>query len=167
MPTCLLTSSRANNWQVICCPSGHSQQMVATGYNRLLQTSHEGGLQPKEYTAIYAADRVRNVSNVWMGATVGCAQCHDHKYDPYTSKDFYSLAAFFADIDDEKHFKVGTNSLPTARPPEILLISDENSRKLERSDRTTAVECAKKLNLSRNKFRWTKTAKILKPKRPS
>ncbi len=112
-------------------PEPTQQQIVATGYNRLLQTSHEGGLQPKEYTAIYAADRVRNVSNVWMGATVGCAQCHDHKYDPYTSKDFYSLAAFFADIDDEKHFKVGTNSLPTARPPEILLISVENRKKLE------------------------------------
>lgn len=112
-------------------PARTQQQLVATGYNRLLQTSHEGGLQPKEYRAIYAADRVRNVSSVWMGATMGCAQCHDHKYDPYTSKDFYSLAAFFADIDDEKHFKVGTNSLPTARPPEILLISDENRQKLE------------------------------------
>jgi hypothetical protein len=116
-------------------PDRTQQQLVATGYNRLLQTSHEGGLQPQEYRAIYAADRVRNVSNVWMGATVGCAQCHDHKYDPYTSKDFYSLAAFFADIDDEKHFKVGTNSLPTARPPEILLISDENRQELETVNR--------------------------------
>lgn len=97
------------------------QQRVATGYNRLLQTTHEGGLQEKEYRAIYAADRVRNVSAVWMGATVGCAQCHDHKFDPYTAKDFYSLAAFFDDVDDEKHFKNGTNSLPTRREPEIEL----------------------------------------------
>ena len=79
-------------------------QRIATGYNRLLQTTHEGGLQPKEYLAIYSADRVRNVSVVWMGATVGCAQCHNHKYDPYTAKDFYSLAAFFADVDEAKHF---------------------------------------------------------------
>ena len=64
-------------------------QKVATGYNRLLQTSHEGGVQPREYLAIYAADRIRNVSGVWMGATVGCAQCHDHKYDKNTSRDFY------------------------------------------------------------------------------
>ena len=69
-----------------------TDQLIATCYNRLLQTSHEGGVQPKEYSAIYAADRVRNVSAVWMGATVGCAQCHDHKFDPYTARDFYSLA---------------------------------------------------------------------------
>ena len=94
-------------------------QQIATGYNRLLQTTHEGGLQPKEYLSIYAADRIRNVSAVWMGATVGCAQCHDHKYDPFSSRDFYSMVAFFADIDEQQHFKVGTNSLPTKRPPEI------------------------------------------------
>ena len=46
------------------------------------------------------ADRVRNVSAVWMGATVGCAECHDHKYDPYTQRDFYRLGAFFADSGD-------------------------------------------------------------------
>lgn len=99
------------------------EQTIATAYNRLLQTSHEGGVQPKEYLAIYQADRVRNVSAVWFGATIGCAQCHDHKYDPFTAKDFYSLAAFFADIDEEQHFKVGTNSLPTKRPPEIDVFS--------------------------------------------
>lgn len=98
-------------------------QRIATGYNRLLQTSHEGGVQPKEYLAIYAADRIRNVSNVWMGATVGCAQCHDHKYDPYTLSDFYSMVALFADIDEQQHFKVGTNNLPTKRPPEIPVLS--------------------------------------------
>jgi hypothetical protein len=98
------------------------EQLVASGYNRLLQTTHEGGLQPKEYLAIYAADRVRNLSAVWMAATVGCAQCHDHKYDPYTAKDFYSLAAFFADVDEEKHFKNGTNALPTKRDPEIEVL---------------------------------------------
>ena len=100
-------------------PSPTIDQKIATGYNRLLQTSHEGGVQAREYLAIYFADRVRNVSNVWMGATVGCAQCHDHKYDPYTTKDFYSLGAFFADIDEAQHFKVGSNSLPTKRPPEL------------------------------------------------
>ncbi len=104
-------------------PNASVEQQIATCYNRLLQTSHEGGVQPKEYQAIYAADRVRNVSVVWMGATVGCAQCHDHKFDPYTSKDFYAMAAFFADVDDEQHFKVGTNDLPTKRPPEIDVLS--------------------------------------------
>lgn len=103
--------------------SPNEEQIVATGYNRLLQTSHEGGVQPAEYLAIYQADRVRNVSAVWFGATIGCAQCHDHKYDPFTAKDFYSLAAFFADVDEAQHFKVGSNSLPTKRPPEIDVLT--------------------------------------------
>ena len=100
-------------------PEAGQRGKIASGYNRLLQTTHEGGLQPAEYRAIYAADRVRNVSSVWMGATVGCAQCHDHKYDPYTAHDFYAMSAYFADIDDEQHFRVGTNANPTKRPPEI------------------------------------------------
>ena len=111
-------------------PDPTQNQIVATGYNRLLQTTHEGGLQPAEYRAIYQADRVRNVSAVWMGATVGCAQCHDHKYDPYSAKDNYQLAAFFADVDDEGHFTAGTNSLPTNRPPEIRVRSDDEEAQL-------------------------------------
>ena len=111
-------------------PESTIDDKIASGYNRLLQTSHEGGLQPKEYLSIYAADRVRNVSAVWMGATVGCAQCHDHKFDPYTAKDFYSLAAFFADLDEDGHFKVGTNALPTKRPPEIKVHSRREREQL-------------------------------------
>jgi hypothetical protein len=81
-------------------PDANQETRVASGYNRLLQTTEEGGAQAKEYTAKYAADRVRNVSTVWLGATMGCAECHDHKFDPYTQRDFYSLAAFFADIQE-------------------------------------------------------------------
>lgn len=109
-------------------PDSTTKQKVASGYNRLLQTTHEGGLQLKEYDAIYAADRVRNISEVWMGATVGCAQCHDHKYDPYTIKDNYALAAFFADIADRGF---NGNSLPTKRPPEIRIYSAEQQSKLD------------------------------------
>ena len=109
-------------------PDEHPEDLLLAGaYNRLLQTTHEGGLQVKEYRAIYQADRIRNLSGVWLGATVGCAQCHDHKYDPYTSRDFYALGAFFADIDDETHMGVagrggGTNTLPTARDPEQAVV---------------------------------------------
>ncbi len=111
-------------------PSPSTEQRIATGYNRLLQTTHEGGLQQKEYRAIYAADRVRNVSAVWMGATIGCAQCHDHKFDQYTAHDFYALGAFFADVDDEKHFTAGSNSNPTARDPELELPTAEQQTQL-------------------------------------
>jgi hypothetical protein len=111
-------------------------QTIATGYNRLLQTSHEGGVQKKEYIAMYAADRVRNLSEVWMGATMGCAQCHDHKYDPYTAKDFYSMAAFFDDIDDTAHLKNGSNSLPTRRDPEINVLSRRQRNRISIVEKT-------------------------------
>ncbi len=109
-------------------PGSTIQQKVASGYNRLLQTTHEGGLQIKEYDAIYAADRVRNVSEVWMGATVGCAQCHDHKYDPYTIKDHYALASFFSDLGDRGF---NGNSLPTKRPPEIQVFTQEQQSRID------------------------------------
>lgn len=102
-------------------PHSSDDQKIATGYNRLLQTSHEGGVQAKEYLAMYMADRIRNVSGVWFGATIGCSQCHNHKYDPYTARDFYSLGAFFADVDEVAHLTGGGNSLPTKRLPEIAV----------------------------------------------
>ncbi len=82
-------------------PDATLMQKVASGYNRLGMMSAEGGVQPKEYLAKYAAERVRNVSLVWMGATLGCSECHDHKYDPFTMVDFYSMASFFADIQEQ------------------------------------------------------------------
>ena len=103
-------------------PEPTTSQLIATGYNRLLQTSHEGGVQQKEYLAKYSADRVRNFSAVWMGATLGCAECHDHKYDPYSQRDFYTLAAFFADVDDLRSFK-GGDTTPTKREPEMVVLS--------------------------------------------
>ena len=103
-------------------PKATVNQKIASGYNRLLQTSHEGGVQMKEYLAKYSADRVRNLSNAWLGATMGCSECHDHKYDPFTQRDFYSLAAFFADVNDDKTFS-GTNTLPTKREPEMQVVS--------------------------------------------
>ncbi|MEX0614212.1 MAG: PSD1 and planctomycete cytochrome C domain-containing protein [Pirellulales bacterium] len=104
-------------------PKPTIEQKEASGYNRVLQTSHEGGVQPKEYLAIYAADHVRNLSAVWMGATMGCTQCHDHKYDPYTMRDFYSMAAFFADVDEAQHLTRAFDISPTYRLPELELLT--------------------------------------------
>lgn len=81
-------------------PEPTLETKIASGYNRLLMTTREGGAQPKEYMAKYAADRVRNASSVWLGLTLGCAECHDHKFDPLTQRDFYSFAAFFADVKE-------------------------------------------------------------------
>ena len=82
-------------------PNATVQHRVATAYNRILRTSQEGGLQEKEYLAKYGSDRVRTTSSVWLGLTVGCAECHDHKFDPVKTKDFYAMKAFFADIKEK------------------------------------------------------------------
>jgi hypothetical protein len=79
-------------------PEPTEEQWIATCFNRLNMMTREGGAQPKEYLAIYTADRVRTVGMAWLGSTMGCAECHDHKFDPITQKDFYSMAAFFGDV---------------------------------------------------------------------
>jgi len=80
---------------------------VAAAYNRLGMMSAEGGAQAEEYLLKYAADRVRDVGGVWLGATIGCAECHDHKYDPFTTRDFYTMSAFFADIEERGVYDIG------------------------------------------------------------
>ncbi|MEE2826820.1 MAG: PSD1 and planctomycete cytochrome C domain-containing protein [Planctomycetota bacterium] len=90
-------------------PNPTLEQQIASGYNRLGMMSAEGGVQPEEYLTKYAADRVRTTASVWLGVTLGCAECHDHKFDPFTAKDFYSFAAFFADIK-EKGLYAGANT---------------------------------------------------------
>jgi hypothetical protein len=81
-------------------PNPTPEQLVASCFNRLLLTTEEGGAQANDYEARMLADRVRAVGTVWLGQTLGCSQCHDHKFDPVTQHDFYSLGAFFADLDE-------------------------------------------------------------------
>ena len=76
-------------------PAATLDDKNASGYNRLLPTTSEGGAIPDEYAAIYAKDRVDTTTAVWLGMTMGCATCHDHKFDPITTRDFYSMTAFF------------------------------------------------------------------------
>lgn len=85
------------------------EQLIASGYNRLGMMSAEGGVQDREYLAKYIAERVRNVSGTWLGVTIGCSECHDHKFDPFTTREFYQLEAFFADIK-ERGLYSGANS---------------------------------------------------------
>lgn len=90
-------------------PEATLEQKIASGYNRLGMMSAEGGVQEREYLAKYIAERVRNASGTWLGITLGCAECHDHKFDPFTTKDFYRFEAFFADIR-ERGLYSGANS---------------------------------------------------------
>lgn len=81
-------------------PDASQETRVGSGFNRLLLSTEEGGAQPKDYESRMLTDRVRAIGAAWLGQTTGCAQCHDHKFDPMTARDFYSLGAFFSDIQE-------------------------------------------------------------------
>lgn len=79
-------------------PNPTPEQLAATGLVRMNMMTREGGAQPEEYLAKYTADRVRLIGTAWLGSTTACCECHNHKFDPFTAKDFYSLGAFFDDV---------------------------------------------------------------------
>jgi len=81
-------------------PDASRESRVGSAFNRLLLSTEEGGAQAKDYEARMLTDRVRAIGAAWMGQTTGCGQCHDHKFDPWTMRDFYSMGAFFADIKE-------------------------------------------------------------------
>ncbi len=81
-------------------PDASLETRVGSTFNKLILSTEEGGAQPKDYEARMLTDRVRAVGAAWLGQTTGCCQCHDHKFDPLTQRDFYSLGAFFADVQE-------------------------------------------------------------------
>ena len=81
-------------------PNASQETRVGSAFNRLLLSTEEGGAQSKDYESRMLTDRVRAIGAGWLGQTTGCAQCHDHKFDPFTARDFYALGAFFADIKE-------------------------------------------------------------------
>jgi hypothetical protein len=81
-------------------PDANRETRIGSAFNRLLLSTEEGGAQAKDYEARMLTDRVRSIGAAWLGQTTGCAQCHDHKFDPFTTRDFYSLGAFFADLQE-------------------------------------------------------------------
>ena len=111
-------------------PEAGRPQRVAAAYNRLNLVTREGGSQPKEFLARYTADRVRNLSEVWLASTVGCAECHDHKFDPFSAREFYELGAFFADIEQVGVYQAGEGRFP----PEFAVPSPEQEAELSQLD---------------------------------
>lgn len=82
-------------------PNATVEQRVATGFHRHTLTNREGGIDNNQFRFENVADRSVTVASVWLGLTMGCAQCHDHKYDPIRQKDFYQLYAFFDNAEEE------------------------------------------------------------------
>ena len=103
-------------------PEPTLDQLVATGFQRNNITTNEGGVVPEEYEVIYAKDRAETIGGVYLGLTVGCATCHDHKFDPIAQSEFYALTAFFRNTTQ---YVMDGN---VSDPPPILVVPDESDR---------------------------------------
>ncbi|MCE9531180.1 MAG: DUF1553 domain-containing protein [Planctomycetes bacterium] len=98
-------------------PNATLDQKIATGFNRNHRGNSEGGIVPEEYAVEYVVDRVETTATVWLGLTLGCTRCHDHKYDPFSQKEFYQLFAYFNNVPEKgKAVKFG-NSPPFIKAP--------------------------------------------------
>ena len=105
-------------------PNPSIEQLVATAFHRNAPTTSEDGANPEEYRARYTADRVNTTAQVWLGLTVQCAECHDHKYDEITTQEYYELAAFF-NQSPEKPLVGGLYA-----PPSIAVPNEEQAARL-------------------------------------
>ncbi|MGD9633797.1 MAG: PSD1 and planctomycete cytochrome C domain-containing protein [Pirellulales bacterium] len=106
-------------------PNHTEAQLVATGFQRNNMNTHEGGTIPEENLVNYNADRVKTLGEAVLGLTLGCAQCHDHKYDPITQRDYYRLFAYFNTLSDiGLDGNYGKNSLPVLETKTVLPAKD-------------------------------------------
>ena len=98
-------------------PRATLDQRIATGFNRNHRGNAEGGIIPEEYAVEYVVDRVDTTATVWLGLTMGCARCHDHKYDPISQQDFYRVFAYFNNVPEYGRAIKEGNSPPFIKAP--------------------------------------------------
>ncbi len=141
-------------------PDAPRDAVVATAFNRLHRQTNEGGSIPEEFRAAYVADRVVTNGTAFLGLTLECARCHDHKFDPITQNDFYSLAAFYADIDE---FGLYSHFTETAPSPAMLLY--EGSQQQEH-EKLLAEIAAKEQEAARIAANFAATVRLGQPTEP-
>lgn len=115
-------------WQLAgdLLPNPTDEQILATAFNRLHQQESEGGSVEEEYRVEYVSDRVQTFGTAFLGLTLECAKCHDHKFDPISQRDFYRLFAFFDDIDEAGLYAYFHADAPT---PSAKLLSEDSKKK--------------------------------------
>ncbi len=137
-----LPFDRFTIWQLAgdLLPEATREQKLATGFNRNHMINFEGGAIPEEYQTEYVVDRVDTTATVWMGMTMGCARCHDHKYDPIKQKDFYRFFAFFNTIPERGLDGRTGNAepfLPLPTPPEEARLESLTAQIIAREESLT------------------------------
>ena len=110
-------------------PNATLDQKIATGFNRNHRGNSEGGIVPEEYAVEYVVDRVDTTSTVFLGLTVGCARCHDHKYDPIPQRDYYQLFSYFNNIPEGGKARRVGNSPPWVKAP-----TEDQQKQLQQFD---------------------------------
>ena len=139
-------------------------QRIATGFNRNHMINFEGGAIPEEYQNEYVVDRVETTSVVWLGMTMGCSRCHDHKYDPIKQKDFYRFYAFFNSISEK-----GLDGRKGNAQPVVQVPSPEQGREVVKVEQAICEhEAALPENpvLDEMQAAWEKTALTSLPAAP-
>ncbi|MBI1841605.1 MAG: DUF1553 domain-containing protein [Verrucomicrobia bacterium] len=118
-------------------PNPTVDQKIATGFHRNVMTTDEGGVDPAEYMAKYCVDRVSTTAQVWLGTTLGCAECHDHKFDPLTTREFYQFYAFFHNVPER-----GLDGTRVRNPGPVLRVpsTDQGARLLLSLDSVATAE---------------------------
>lgn len=137
-------------------PNATTAQRIATGFNRNHMANNESGIIDEEYRVEYVADRLETTGTTWLGLTIGCARCHDHKYDPITQREFYQLFAFFNNVPESGLIKADN-------PPPVLSVpSQEQEKELKRLS-SAAQQAERELQpftaaLRQQIIEWEKTA---------
>ena len=128
-------------WQVAgdLLPNATDEQVLATAFNRLHPQEAEGGSVEEEYRVNYVNDRVTTFGTAFLGLTLECCRCHDHKFDPLTQRDFYSLFAFFDDIDEAGLYSFFTQAVPT---PKTRILDGATATALSQADEACGARAA-------------------------
>ena len=144
-------------------PGAGLEQKIATGFNRNHMINYEGGAIPEEYLNEYVVDRVETTATVWMGMTMGCARCHDHKYDPIKQREFYQFYAFFNSIPEK-----GLDGRYGNADPVLQLPSDQQRSELAELTRAIAAhkEALPETELASLQAEWEKTRVSTLPEPP-
>ena len=147
-------------------PDATVEQRIASGFNRNHMINIETGAVPEEYHAAYVSDRVNTTATVWLGLTAGCAQCHDHKFDPLTQAEYYGLFAFFNNVPENGIDGAGGNAAPLMRLP-----TPEQQQKLDglaaAVSTTEAKLAAAAGQIDAAQVEWEKTAAASSPPPPA